>query len=64
MFNWDFYKKYGITKAEKYDVPATDGIHCNKCGEHVSDHGTKNGLLLHPNYLLEVGREYSSEVQK
>jgi len=64
MFNWDFYKKYGITKADKNDVPAEDGIHCNECGEHLSDHGVKNGTVLHPNYLVEIGGKYGVEVLK
>jgi hypothetical protein len=65
MFNWDYFKKYEIKQAAKDTVPTEDGIHCNECGQHLSEHGqNKDGILLHPDYLVEIGREYSSEVQK
>jgi hypothetical protein len=64
MFNWDFFKKYNIQQADKTAVPTEDGIHCNECGEHASDHGAREGLLLHPTSLVEIGKEYSSEVSK
>lgn len=57
MFDWDILSKYDIKKAEKSDVKTWDGIHCEECGEHDSDHAIKDGALLHPTDVLELFRK-------
>lgn len=48
MFNWEKLAMYEITKAERNLVDTDDQIHCSVCGEHIGDHGVKDGVLLHP----------------
>ena len=50
MFNWEKLKDMGINKAHKEHLVylSKDGIHCNECGEHLSDHGERKGEVWHP----------------
>jgi hypothetical protein len=48
MFNWEKLELFGIEKADKDSIKTNDGIHCSICAEHLTDHGVKDGVLLHP----------------
>jgi hypothetical protein len=48
MFNWEKLEAMGIGKANKHLIDSQDGIHCEKCGEHLSQHGARKGEILHP----------------
>jgi hypothetical protein len=48
MFNWEKLELFGIEKADKDLIETNDGIHCSVCGEHLGNHGVKDGVLLHP----------------
>jgi hypothetical protein len=48
MWNWEKLSLFGINKVDKNLVSSEDNIHCDDCREHVSDHGEKEGDLLHP----------------
>ena len=65
MFNWKKLNDWGITKLndqERFLIDSKDGIHCDECHEHLSDHGKRDNGLLHPmdiaNLLnIELGEE-------
>jgi len=48
MFNWEKLESMGISKANKYLIDSEDGIHCNQCREHLSQHGSRKAEILHP----------------
>jgi len=51
MFNWEKLADYGIRKLEpeeKLLIESKDNIHCDECGEHLSDHGRRDTGLYHP----------------
>lgn len=54
MFNWEKLELFGITKASNDLVPSEDKIHCSICGEHIGDHGVKDGVLLHPMDIANI----------
>jgi hypothetical protein len=48
MFNWEKLEAMGIKKAIRGTVYSEDGIHCEECREHLSQHGDRNGEIVHP----------------
>jgi len=54
MFIWEKLESYGITKVNRHLVDSKDKIHCILCGEHIGDHGIKDGILLHPLDIVNI----------
>ena len=60
MINWDeVQKEWGIEKLQDRSlVKSKDKIHCNHCGEHISDHGIKDGIIIHPNEPIDIFQKH------
>jgi hypothetical protein len=55
MFLWERLEDdFGVTKSPKDLIKSEDGIHCEECREHLSDHGVIDGKLLHPMDIVNL----------
>lgn len=45
---------FSVTKSPKDSIKSKDGVHCDECREHLSDHGVVDGKLLHPMDILSL----------
>ena len=56
MFNWEKVNQtWGIEKLQDRSlVKSKDEIHCINCGEHISDHGIKDGVIIHPTDIINL----------